>query len=111
MQEAINKLQHEYKRLSQVMLFDGTHDNCEVVDEIKQSNGGGFSASEQKLAKLCVRNRKCLSRVSMCVTKVGGVCEEVLLLGNAVTYVDCSNMDQFLMSIHIYVLTYVLGWY
>ncbi|XP_072026090.1 uncharacterized protein [Amphiura filiformis] len=64
LQEAINKLQHEYKRLSQVMLFDEAHSstNSEPV-ETNQTNGGGFSLSEQKLAKLCVRNRKCLSRL------------------------------------------------
>ncbi len=50
-QDAIHKLQHEYKRLSSVQYSD------------EEEDGGSFATSEQKLNKLCVRNRKCLSRL------------------------------------------------
>ncbi|XP_022101203.1 uncharacterized protein LOC110984894 isoform X2 [Acanthaster planci] len=51
LQDAINKLQHEYKRLSSVQYSD------------EEDNNNQFTSSEQKLAKLCLRNRKCLSRL------------------------------------------------
>ncbi|XP_071478060.1 uncharacterized protein [Diadema antillarum] len=54
LQEAINKLQHEYKRLSQITI--GSADD-EDQDPNKLSN------SEQKLVRLCSRNRRCLSRL------------------------------------------------
>ncbi|XP_071784513.1 uncharacterized protein [Asterias amurensis] len=50
-QDAIHKLQHEYKRLSHIQYSD------------EEEDGGSFATSEQKLNKLCVRNRKCLSRL------------------------------------------------
>ena len=51
LQEAINKLQHEYKRLSQVTIVEDEQDPNKL------------STSEQKLVRLCSRNRRCLSRV------------------------------------------------
>ncbi|XP_041458450.1 uncharacterized protein LOC121410429 isoform X2 [Lytechinus variegatus] len=53
LQDAINKLQHEYKRLSQITIGSG--------DEEQDPNK--LSTSEQKLVRLCSRNRRCLSRL------------------------------------------------